>query len=87
MTKFDDGIEEEAAMYHDMPKEELQAVWDFLRAGERGDYEEAERQLLKIRIDPGVLMATKELEGADFVRQHYNTELADKKYGPGWLDE
>ena len=83
----DIDIEAEAAKFHDMPVEEMQAVWDFIHASRRGDYKEAQRHLLKIRIVPEALLSAKKRHGADYVRKHYNTELADEKYGPGWLDE
>ena len=42
----------------------------------------------KIRLLPGTLKLYKEWHGADYIREKgFNTELADKEFGPGWLDE
>ncbi len=41
----------------------------------------------QIFADPDVLMASKRAFGADFIRENnYNTTLADRKFGHGWLD-
>ena len=41
----------------------------------------------KVRLLPVSLRLLKERHGADYIRElGYNTELADREYGPGWLD-
>ncbi|MGI9322228.1 MAG: hypothetical protein ACR2PJ_01470 [Pseudomonadales bacterium] len=69
-----------------MTVEELQAFRDFNSALKRRDYDAADKHFKKLRIPAHAIMATKKMMGADFVRKYYNTELADKEYGPGWLD-
>ena len=78
------------------PYRELEPDWEeqhkfrqqWFAALENGDREEADRLRRKIKMGAEGLMATKKLFGADFIREKgYNTENADKKYGPGWLDK
>ena len=59
----------------------------FLDAMDRGGLEEAMPFIRKIKFPACSLMATKKLFGADYIREEgLNTEKADAKYGPGWLD-
>ena len=58
-------------------------------AEERGDMEEFYRVLRKLPVPAETLMALKNHDplGARFIRElGLNTELADAKYGPGWID-
>ena len=67
--------------------EELALVDEFLEAFERDDREKIAECRKKIKYEASSLMAMKKTLGADHVRKHgYNTEKADKVYGPGWLD-
>ena len=60
----------------------------FLDAMDHGGLEEAKPFIRKIKFPACSLMATKKLFGADYIRKEgLNTEEADAKYGPGWLDE
>ena len=68
---------------------EQHAIWlDWIAALDRGDREEAKRLRSKLKPMAQGLMAGKKLFGADFIRREgYNTENADKKYGPDWLEK
>ena len=67
--------------------EEQQLTDDFLVAVRQRDFEEIDRLMRKIKFPACHLMAGKKLFGAEFIRKHgYDTELADKRYGPDWLD-
>ncbi len=74
--------------YEPLDEEEQQAMRDMSNAMDRND-KEAQRKLWpKIKAMPHSLKAAKKLLGADYIRQKgFNTELADKEFGPGWLDE
>ena len=59
----------------------------FLDAMDSGDRKEIKRFVRKMKFPACSLMATKKLFGADYIRKEgLNTEKADAKYGPGWLD-
>lgn len=79
------SIEEEIKKYKGLTVEELQAVRDFNASIKRGD-DDWKKHFKKLRVPAHAIKATKEMMGADFIREYYNTELADKEYGPGWLD-
>ncbi len=67
--------------------EEDQAVMDYVYAIRRRDLEEADKLVRKIKFPACCLMAGKKLFGADFMRENgYDTEEADKRFGPDWLD-
>ena len=67
--------------------EEQQLTDDFLVAVRQRDFEEIDRLMRKMKFPACCLMSGKKLFGAGFIRENgYNTEEADKKYGPGWLD-
>ena len=67
--------------------EEDQAFMDYVYAIRRRDFEAADKLIPKMKFPACHLMAGKKLFGAEFIRKYgYNTEEADKKYGPGWLD-
>lgn len=58
-------------------------------AEDRGDQVEFYRLLRKLPVPAETLMAIKNHEplGAAFIRElGLNTEVADAKYGPGWMD-
>ena len=60
----------------------------WIAAQDRGDKEEAKKFLRQLKFRAESLMATKKFFGADFIREEgLNTENADIKYGPGWLDK
>ena len=64
-----------------------QAIIDYGDARDRGDREAATRAIRKIKGDPVTLRVLKERLGADHIRRMgFNTELADKEFGAGWLD-
>ena len=72
-------------------QEEIDEVFalvdEFLEALRTGDEEKKAEYRKKIKYEASSLMAMKKTFGADHVRKHgYNTEKADKVYGPGWLD-
>ena len=67
-------------------EEEKAAIKAVYAALDRGDDDAAFEHARKIRFTPAALLATKDIFGADYVRKHYNTELADKFLGPDWLD-
>ena len=74
--KFDDEYYEQCRIHQ-----------QWIDALGRGDKEEAKRIYRKIKVSAESLMATKKLFGADYIREEgLNTENADIKYGPGWLD-
>lgn len=52
------------------------------------DDAKAERLQRMVLFTPGALRATKSAMGADFIRQEgFRTDLADREYGPGWMDK
>ena len=66
---------------------EVDTALEFARAMRRKDKEETERLRRLVKFEAESLMLFKNEYGAEFVRSRgYNTEKADKKYGPGWLD-
>ena len=73
---------------HERQKEDqMDLMAEFLDALGRDDDKRADELRPKIKFTAGSLMATKRLFGADYIRRRgYNTENADAKYGPGWLD-
>ena len=75
--KFDDEYYEQHRIFVDWAD-----AWD------RGDREEFKRLTRKFKFRAESLMATKKFFGADYIRKEgLNTENADIKYGPGWLDK
>ena len=77
------------ASHKDYPMDESdkQALRDRHAALLRGDHEAASAALRRVKGDPVTLKRLKDTYGADHIRQMgYNTELADKVLGPGWLD-
>ena len=68
-------------------QEEVDTAMEYVRAIMRKDKEEMERLRPQVKYEAESLMLFKNEYGAEFVRSRgYNTEKADKKYGPGWLD-
>ena len=68
-------------------EEELAVAREYGDALRRGDREEADRILPRVKFEACSLKATKRIFGADYIRRKgYNTEKADKEFGPGWLD-
>ena len=68
-------------------EEELAAAREYEDALRRGDREEADRLRPTVKFEACSLKATKRLFGADYIRRKgYNTEKADREFGPGWLD-
>ena len=66
---------------------EDQAAMDYVYAIRRRDFKAADKLIPKMKFSACSLMSGKKLFGADFIRKYgYNTEEADKKYGPDWLD-
>ena len=67
--------------------EQNEAIEGYLDALGRDDHEAARNFFRKIKLEACSLMAGKKIFGADYIReQGFNTEYADAKYGPGWLD-
>ena len=63
----------------------INAYMDAVIAGDTGEAERLEKLAL---FRPESLMAIKNAWGADHVRAcGYRTDLADRKYGHGWLDQ
>ena len=72
---------------NDEIQEEMDNAIEFVRALRRKDKEEMDRLRRLVKFEAESLMLFKNEYGAEFVRSRgYNTEKADKKYGPGWLD-
>ena len=72
---------------NDEIQEEIDTALEFARAMRRKDKEETERLRRLVKFEAESLMLMKQKFGAEYVRSRgYNTEKADKKYGPGWLD-
>ena len=66
---------------------QMDLLADFIEAVGRKDYKRTDELRPKIKFAASSLMATKRMFGADYIRRRgYNTENADAKYGPGWLD-
>lgn len=77
------------ASIKDYPLDESdrQALRDRCAALERGDDAAAAAALRRVKGDPITLRTLRDQFGADYIRRKgYNTELADKVLGPGWLD-
>ena len=71
-----------------LDEEDRQAIIDYDEARERGDREAAREAFRRLKFDPWTLWFLKKRRGADYVRQcGYNTALADKEFGPDWLDK
>ena len=80
-------MREEVAEEDWITPEEKQAMDDLVAAISRGDMAARDRAVKKVRFLPSSLMAMKKVFGAEFIREAgLNTDLADKFYGPGWLD-
>ena len=70
-----------------MDADDLQALHDWGDAVESGDRAAARAAIRRLKVDPITLKGLKVVMGADYIREWgLNTELADKEYGPGWLD-
>ena len=68
-------------------EQEMENAIEYVRALMRKDREEADRLRPLVKYEAEGLMLFKNEYGAEYVRSRgYNTEKADKKYGPGWLD-
>ena len=66
---------------------EIDTTMEYVRAMRRKDKEEMERLRRLVKFEAESLLIFKREFGAEYVRSRgYNTEKADKKYGPGWLD-
>ena len=67
--------------------ERIDQVAEFTKALNNGDEEAAADLRTKIKWPAWSLMSGKKVLGADYIRKKgYNTELADRKFGTGWLD-
>lgn len=69
-----------------MDEEDRQALSDYDEARNRDDMDAAFAAMRRFKASPPMLKALKKTLGADYVRRHHNTTLADKEFGPGWLD-
>ena len=68
-------------------EDQMDLIAEMIDALGRKDRKKAAELRPKIKFTAESLMAGKKLFGADFIRKRgYNTENADAKYGPGWLD-
>ena len=63
-----------------------QALMDYGAARRKGDMAAAQAAMRRFKASPPTLAWVKELMGADHVRAWYDTTLADKEFGPDWLD-
>ena len=73
---------------NDELQEEMDNAIEFVRALRRKDKEEMDRLRRLVKFEAESLVLMKQEFGAEYVRSRgYNTEKADKKYGPGWLDQ
>ena len=66
--------------------DDRQALEEYDQARDRGDSEAASRAIRRFKTSPPMLVQLKRFHGADHVRKHYNTTLADQELGPDWLD-
>ena len=67
--------------------EELAVAREYMDALRRKDRKAADRILPRVKFEACSLKATKRLFGADYIRRRgYNTEKADREFGPDWLD-
>ena len=72
----------------DAGSENTKLVHAFAEAVVAGDNAEADRLRKLALFRPESLMAIKMTRGAEHLRQRgYRTDLADRKYGHGWLDQ
>lgn len=79
-------IEAELVKYREQ-LEHVQVISDYMDAMRCNDEEAMRRILPTIKFHPKTLKFLKTCLGADHIREEgYNTELADKEYGPDWLD-
>ena len=70
-----------------MDAEDEKALDEFIEACDRHDHDGVRRAICKIKLSPPTLMMVKQVEGAEVIRRRgYNTTLADKEFGPDWLD-
>ena len=70
-----------------MDAEDEKAFAEYADACGRHDHDAAHRAICKVKLSPPTLMMVKQVEGAEVIRKRgYNTTLADKEFGPGWLD-
>ena len=68
-------------------EEELAVAKEYKDALRREDWEAADKILPRVKFEACSLKATKRIFGADYIRRRgYNTEKADREFGPGWLD-
>ena len=71
----------------DIDEEERAALDLISEAINNRDIETVRECMAIIKIPPYCLLAAKECHGADYIRDSgYNTERADKLYGPDWLN-
>jgi hypothetical protein len=71
----------------DVGPENTKLINDHADAFLAGDRAEADRLRRLALFRPESLMALKIAGGADYIREKgYRTDLADRKYGHGWLD-
>jgi hypothetical protein len=71
----------------DMGPENTRLIQAFADAHLAHDDGETDRIGRTVLFCPESLMATKRALGADYIRQRgWRTDLADRKYGHGWLD-
>ena len=67
--------------------EELAVAREYMDALRRKDRKTADEILPRVKFEACSLKATKRLFGADYIRRRgYNTEKADREFGPDWLD-
>lgn len=67
---------------------DLVVAADMFEAQDRGDDAEYYRLLRELNIPAETLMALKRGGRSSLIRElGLKTDLADAKYGPGWLDE
>ena len=70
-----------------MDEEDERALKDYAEACKRHDRKAAHRAMCRIKLSPPTLLMVKQVEGAEVIREAgYNTTLADKEFGPDWLD-
>ena len=69
-----------------MDEADKQALCEYSNARDRGDTAAAQAAMRRFKASPPTLKWIKKLFGSDYVRQHHNTTLADREFGPGWLD-
>ncbi|MDR1921925.1 MAG: hypothetical protein LBS31_09345 [Candidatus Adiutrix sp.] len=68
-------------------EEEAEIIRASLEASDAGDHDEEMRLLKMLPMAPHLVMAAKEIYGAEYVRNSdWDLSEANEEFGDGWLD-